>query len=75
MQRNFLENFSRPKDTRWAKEVPERGSEGSTTHQGTPTWVVPTLVASRTASSPYKFSNIPKTPKNLDQKFHRRKSL
>ena len=62
-QRNFMENFSGPEDTRWAKEVPEGGSEGSTTHQGAPMWVVPTLVASRTASSPYKFPNIPKNPR------------
>ena len=36
MQRNFLEIFSRPKDTRWAKEVPEEGSKGSQTHLGAP---------------------------------------
>ena len=42
---------------------------------GTPRWVVPTSVASRTASSPYKFSNIPKTlGVALDQKFRRRKA-
>ena len=33
-QRNFLENFSGPEDTWWAKEVLEGGSEGNTTHQG-----------------------------------------
>ena len=43
------------------------GSEGSTTHQGTPRgpgaprWVVPTSMASRTASFLYKYPNIPKT--------------
>ena len=43
---------------------------------GAPRWVVPTLVASRTPSSPYKFSNIPKTlEETLDQKFRRRKPL
>ena len=50
--------------------------EGGTTHMGAPWWVVPTSVASRTASSPYKLSNIPKTlGVTLDQKFHRRKPL
>ena len=67
MQQNFLEIFSGPEDTYLAKEVPEGGSEGSTTHQGAPggpgapRWVMPTSVASRTASSPYKYPNIPKT--------------
>uniref|UniRef100_M8CGI2 Uncharacterized protein n=1 Tax=Aegilops tauschii TaxID=37682 RepID=M8CGI2_AEGTA len=47
--------FSGPEDTCWAKEVPEGGSEGSTTHLGAPGglgapwWVVPTSAASRTA--------------------------
>ena len=36
MQRNILEIFSRPEDTWWAKEVPERSAEGTTTHQGAP---------------------------------------
>src|SRR3990170_1958092 len=78
-QRNFLEIFSGPEDTWWAKEVPEGSSEESTTHQGAPggpgapRWVVPTSVASRTASSPYKFPNIPKTlGVTLDEKFRRR---
>ena len=66
-QLNFLEIFSGLEDTSWAKEVPEGGSEGSTTHLGTPGgpgaawWVVPTSVASRTASLLYKYPNIPKT--------------
>src|SRR6266536_4217025 len=54
--------------------------EGGTTHQGmpgppgAPRWVVPTSVASRTPSSPYKSSNIPKSlAETLDQKFCRRK--
>ena len=34
MQRNFLKIFSGPEDTRWAKEVPKGGSEGSRTHLG-----------------------------------------
>jgi hypothetical protein len=75
-------DFFGPEDIQWAKEVPEGGSEGSTTHQGVPRspgaprWVVPTSVASRTASSPYKFPNIPKPPeKTLDEKFCRRKPL
>ena len=56
--------------------------EGGTTHQGAPggpgapRWVVPTSVASRTPSLPYKFPNIPKTlGVTLDQKFRRRKAL
>ena len=67
MQRNFLWIFSGIEDTSWAKEVPEGCSEGSTTHQGTlggpgaPRLVVPTSVASRTASLLYKYPNIPET--------------
>ena len=67
MQQNFLENFYGLEDTTWAKEVPEGCPKGGTTHlgalggPGAPWWVVPTLVASRTAPSPYKFPNIPKT--------------
>ena len=82
MQQNFLEIFSRPEDTRWVIEVPEGSSEESTTHQGAPggpgapRWVVPTSVASRTASSPYKLPNIPKTlADTLHQKFCHRKPL
>ena len=79
--RSFLEIFSRPEDTCWAKEVPEEGSEGSTTHQGTPGGpsaprsVVPTSVASRTPSLHYKFPNILKPFEvALDQKFRRCKA-
>ena len=67
MQQNFLWIFSGPEDTCWAKKVPEGCSEGSITHQGmpggpgAPRWVVPTLVASRTASLLYKYPNIPET--------------
>ena len=66
-QQNFLVIFSCLEYTRWAKKVPEGGSEGSTTHQGapggpgTPTLVVPTSAASRTASLLYKYPNIPET--------------
>ena len=48
MQRNFLEIFSGPEDTQWAKEVPEGRPEVSTRHLGVPggpgmpRWVVPT---------------------------------
>ena len=56
--------------------------EGGTAHQGapggpgTPRWVVPTSVASRTPSLPYKFPNILKTlGVNPDQKFCRCKAL
>ena len=51
-----MENFSGPEDTRWAKEVPEGGSEGSTTHLG-----VPTSATYRTASLLYKYPESPKT--------------
>ena len=63
MQQNFLWIFSGPEDTCWAKEVPDGCSKGSTTHQGAPgpTWVVPTSVASRTASLLYKYHYIPET--------------
>ena len=67
MQQNFLEIFSGPEDTYLAKEVPEGGSEGSTTHlgmpggPGAPRWVVPTLATSRAASLLYKYPNIPET--------------
>ena len=56
--------------------------EGGTTHQGAcrgpgaPMWVVPTSMASRTPSLPYKFTNIPKPfGVNLDQKFRRCRPL
>ena len=43
---------------------------------GAPRWVVPTSVASRTPSLPYKFPKVPETlGVNLDQKFCRRKAL
>ena len=60
MQQNFLEIFSGPEDTQWAKKVPEGRPVVSTRHLGVlggpsvPRWVVPTSVTSRTASSPYK---------------------
>ena len=67
MQRNFLETFFGPEDIQWAREAPRGCSEWSTTHQGAPggpgapRWVVPTSVASRTASLLYKYPNIPET--------------
>ena len=67
MQQNILENFSRPEDIGWTKEVPQGCPEGGTTHQGVPGgpsapwWVVPTSGAPRTASLLYKYPNIPKT--------------
>ena len=66
-RRNFLEIFSGPEDTQWAKEVPERWAVESTTHQcaqggpGAPWWVVPSTGPLSTASDAYKFPNIPKT--------------
>ena len=75
MRQKKLEIFYGPEDTCWAKEVPKGGSEGSTTHQGAPRWVVPTSAASRTPSLPYKFPNIPKPfGVALDQKFRHRKA-
>ena len=74
--------FLGPEDHQWARAAPGGCPEGGTTHQGAPggpgapRWVVPTSVASRTPSLPYKFTNILKTlGVNLDQKFHRRKAL
>jgi hypothetical protein len=66
-QRNFLWIFFGPEDIQWAKEVPKREPEVSTRHQGAPGgpgapwWVVPTSVASRTASLLYKYPNILET--------------
>ena len=66
-QRNFSKNFYGPEETTWAKEVLEGRPEGGTTHQGAsrgpgaPRSVVPTSVASHTASSPYKYPNILET--------------
>ena len=60
-------DFFGPEDIQWAKEVPEGSPEGGTRHLGTPggpgapRWVVPTSVASRTASLLYKYPNIPET--------------
>ena len=55
---------------------------GGTTHQGAPggpgapRWVVPTSVASHTASLPYKFPNIPKTlGESIDLKIRHHKPL
>ena len=57
-------DFFGAEDTRWAKEVPEGGPEGSTTHLGAPWWVVPTSAASHTASLLYKYPNITETLDN-----------
>jgi len=56
-----------PEDIQWARNAPEGSSKRSTTHQGapgapgTPKWVVPSLLASHTASLLYKYPNIPET--------------
>ena len=53
--------------SQWAKEAPGGLLEGRSAHQGmpgglgAPWWLVPTLVASRTASLLYKYPNIPET--------------
>ena len=54
-------DFFGPEDIQWAEEAPGGCSEGSTTNPGIPKWVVPTLVASRTASLLYKYPNISET--------------
>ena len=67
-QQNFLEIFFGPEDIQWAKEIQEGCPEGGTTHLGVPggpsvpSWVVPTSMASRTASLPYKLPNIQTKP-------------
>ena len=49
--------------------------QGATVGPGAARWVVPTSVASRTPSLPYKSPNIPNTlGVALDQKFRRRKA-
>ena len=61
-----MDSFGR-EDIQWAKEMQKREPEVSTRHEGTPGglgtpwWVVPTMVASRTASLLYKYPNIPET--------------
>ena len=63
----LIVDFFGPEDIQWAKEVRKREPEVSTRHQGAPgglgaPWsVVPTSVASGTASLLYKYPNIPKT--------------
>ena len=53
--------FYGPEKSHWARAAPGGCPEGGTTHLGAPRppcapwWVVPTSVASRTPSSPYKF--------------------
>ena len=56
--------------------VRKKSTKSFAVFPGAPRWVVPTSVASRTPSLPYKFTNILKTlGVNLDQKFCRRKAL
>uniref|UniRef100_R7W210 Peptide transporter PTR1 n=1 Tax=Aegilops tauschii TaxID=37682 RepID=R7W210_AEGTA len=78
----LFEDFFGPQDIQWAKEVPEGSPDMGLFFSrtpggpGAPRWVVPTSVASRIASLPYKFPNIPKTLEEaIDQKFRRRKPL
>ena len=61
-------DFFGPEDIQWAKEVPERRAEETTTHQGAPEapgggpwWVVPSSGPLSTASDAYKFPNISET--------------
>ena len=55
--------------------VPRGGHNPPGRAPGAPRWVVPTSVASRTPSWPYKFPNIPKTlGVALDHKFRRHKA-
>ena len=61
----LLEDFFGREDIQWAKEAPGGMLEGLSTHQGVlggpgaPRWVLPTSGAPRTASSLYKYPNIP----------------
>ena len=78
MQRNFLWIFLGQKTSsglgKHLRGAPKRIAP--TRPPGAPRWVVPTLVALRTPSLPYKFTNIPKPiGVNLDQKFRRCKTL
>ena len=82
MQRNSTEIFYGPEDIHWARAAPWGCPGGGTTHQvapgplGTPRWVGPASVASRTPSLHYKFPNILKPiGVNLEQKFCRRRPL
>jgi hypothetical protein len=73
-QQNFLEIFYGPEGTTWAEEVPEGCPEGAQ-----PTWarlgVVPTLVASRTASLLYKYPENPKTLGELTKHYSIRRKF
>ena len=72
LHRDFLWTRRDPMGQSCTRGCPEGGS----THQGAPWWVVPTSMAYRTPSSPYKFPNIWKTlGETLDRKFHCRKPL
>ena len=66
MQRNFTEIFFGPEGRYWALVapggVPRRGQPTRAPGgPGAPSWVVPTSVASRTASLLYNYPNIPET--------------
>ena len=67
MPHNFTMIFYGPKGRSWALVAPGGCPKGGTTHQGTPGgpgtpwWVVPTSVNSRTTSLLYKYPNIPET--------------
>ena len=78
----LFDDFFGPEDNQRDEEVPERRPEVDNTHQAAPEGpgvargVLPSSEASHTASSPYKFPNIPKTlGVTLDREFHRRKPL
>jgi len=66
-RRNFLEIFSGPEDTQWAKEVTRREPRPPTRHQGVlgapgaPWWVVAASGTFSTTSELYKYPNIPET--------------
>ena len=67
MPQNFTEIFYGLDGRYWALVAPGGSAEEGTTHQGAPRspsaprWVVPTSVASRTATLLYKYPNIPET--------------
>ena len=66
-------DFFGPEDIQWAKEIPERSPEGSTGHlgapggPGTPRWVVPTSVASHTATLLNKYPQYSRNPRGVEE--------
>ena len=72
MQQNFMEIFSGPEDTQWAKEIPQGRPEVGTTHQGAPgppgapRWVV---LPSEPPSGTYLAKQVSFGPKKYPKSF------